>query len=184
MKHIIRKAFFDFEKEEKFLNEMSANGFALTDYSWCKYIFEDAPKGEYIYRIELLGHPMDHQESRDYLQFMEETGAELVTSYNKRWIYFRRKAADGEFAIYSDIDSKLNHYNRILILFWAAAGLNLFVGLINLLLGAFTASISRPPINSYVSLISFSIFILILLFLIIPLNKKIKGLKIEKEIHE
>ena len=49
MKHIVRKAYVDYEKEE-----MSAKGAALTNYSWCKYTFEDTPKGEYIYRIELL----------------------------------------------------------------------------------------------------------------------------------
>lgn len=33
MKHIVRKAYWNYEKEEKRLNEMSAKGMALTDYS-------------------------------------------------------------------------------------------------------------------------------------------------------
>jgi hypothetical protein len=37
MKHVVRKAFFDFKKEEKYLNEMSVKGLALTDCTWCRY---------------------------------------------------------------------------------------------------------------------------------------------------
>ncbi|MFF2445490.1 DUF2812 domain-containing protein [Neobacillus sp. NPDC058068] len=183
MKRVIRKIFVDFEKEEKFLNEMSANGLALTKYSFSKYVFEDAPKGEYIYRLELLEHPVDHLESQEYIQFMEEMGAEHVTSYH-RWVYFRKKAADGEFTIYSDNDSKLKHYKRIMLLFWFVIGLNMFIGLLNLFLGNLISSTGRPPINSYLSIVSFSFVVLLLLFLVIPLRKKIDKLENEKKIRE
>ncbi|WP_042462758.1 DUF2812 domain-containing protein [Neobacillus dielmonensis] len=182
MKHVIRKLFYDFEKEEKFLNKMSANGLALIEYSWGRYVFGDAPKGEYTYRLELLEQPINHQESQNYIEFMEETGAELVTSYN-RWVYFRKKEAEGEFTIYSDIDSKLQHYKRIMVLFLAVAGFNLFIGFLNLHLGNM-ASIGKPPINTYVSLLSFTITALMLIFLILPLTQKITALKTEKGIHE
>lgn len=33
MKHIVRKAYWNYEKEENWLNEMSAKGLALIDYS-------------------------------------------------------------------------------------------------------------------------------------------------------
>ncbi|MFD2876410.1 DUF2812 domain-containing protein [Paenibacillus rhizoplanae] len=72
------------------------------------------PRGEYIYRLELL--EKDPKEESDYLQFMEETGAERVpagapakakrTLINQRWVIFRRKASEGPFQIYSDADSK------------------------------------------------------------------------------
>ena len=51
MKTVIRKAYFDFENEEKWLNEMSAKGFALTDYTWCRYVFSDCMPGKYVYRL-------------------------------------------------------------------------------------------------------------------------------------
>ncbi len=51
MIHVVRKLFWDFEKEEQWLNEMSAKGMALTHYSWCKYVFTDSPKNGI--RIEL-----------------------------------------------------------------------------------------------------------------------------------
>ncbi|HEY2422380.1 MAG TPA: DUF2812 domain-containing protein [Neobacillus sp.] len=183
MKHVVRKSYLDFEKEETFLNEMSAKGLALTDYSWCKYVFEDAPKGEYIYRLELLEHPVNHQESQDYIRFMEETGTEFVASYN-RWVYFRREATDGEFNIYSDIGSKLKHYKRIKVLFLMVTVLNFAIGLMNLILGNVVTSFGGPPINSYVAIVSLSIAVLLLLFLVIPLNKKINSLEKEREIRE
>lgn len=183
MKHVIRKLFIDFEKEEKFLNDMAANGLALTNYSWCKYVFEDAPKGEYIYRLELIEHPIDHQKSQEYIQFMEETGAELVATYY-RWAYFRKRAADGNFTIYSDNDSKLRHYNRIMLLFLFVIGLNLFIGVVNLNIGQMVSTAFRPPINSYAAIASFSVAILLLLFLVIPLRKKMNALEKEKKIRE
>ncbi len=32
MKHMVRKAFLDYEKEEEYLNQMSAQSLVLTDY--------------------------------------------------------------------------------------------------------------------------------------------------------
>jgi hypothetical protein len=112
MKTKIWKAFWDHEKEEKWLNEKVAKGLALTAYSWCHYTFEDCVPGEYIYRIELLEHGVNHPESRRYIQFMEENGVEHVDTY-LAWVYFRKKSADGNFQIYSDFDSRIKHYKRI-----------------------------------------------------------------------
>lgn len=116
MKHIVRKAYWDYEKEENWLNEMSAKGLALTDYSWCRYVFTETPENEYTYRIELLNNLPSHPESRAYIRFLEENGVEFVASY-MRWIYLRKKTSVGPFEIYSDKDLKIKHYRRVL-LFW------------------------------------------------------------------
>ena len=81
MKFVIWKAYWDYEKEERWLNEMSARGLAMSDYSWCRYVFVDAQKGEYNYRIELLENMPTHPESMAYLRFLEESGVEVVTTY-------------------------------------------------------------------------------------------------------
>ncbi|MDR0461603.1 MAG: DUF2812 domain-containing protein [Nitrososphaerota archaeon] len=112
MKTKIWKAFWDYEKEEKWLNEKVAKGFAMTAYSWCHYTFENCVPGEYIYRIELLEHGINHPESRRYIQFMEENCVEHVDTY-RTWVYFRKKVTDGGFQIYSDLDSRIKHYKRI-----------------------------------------------------------------------
>ena len=128
MRTIIRKAYWDYENEEMWLNEMSAKGLALIDYTWCRYVFADCEPGEYIYRIELLEYLPSHALSRSYINFVEETGVEHISSY-MRWVYFRRKASDGPFDIYSDIDSKIRHYRRILCLLAPIGLVNFSAGL-------------------------------------------------------
>ncbi len=114
MKHVMYKVFTigAYEKEEKWLNKMSAKGMLLTDVAPFRYVFEEGTPEKYIYRLELLDHLPHHPESISYIKFMEETGVEYVGSC-VRWVYFRRLAADGEFEIYSDNKSKLMHLSRI-----------------------------------------------------------------------
>lgn len=114
MKKVIHKLFFawDFEKEEKWLNEMSAKGLNLDGVGLCKYIFEEGTPGEYIYRLELLKKWSTHAESEQYIRFLEDTGVEHVGSVT-RWVYFRKKASDGEFDLFSDIDSRIKHLKRL-----------------------------------------------------------------------
>lgn len=116
MKHIMWRVYNNYEKEEAWLNEMAAKGLAFTDFFLCRYVFEDRQPGEYIYRIELLENHPGHAESQKYLDFMAENGVEHMASWH-RWVYFRKKAQDGPFDIYSDIDSKMAHYKRIGMLF-------------------------------------------------------------------
>lgn len=61
---------WDFEKEEKWLNEMSAKGMQLVGVGIFKYIFEEGNPGEYFYRIELLEELPTHPESISYIRFM------------------------------------------------------------------------------------------------------------------
>lgn len=180
MKHIIRKPYWNYEKEERWLNEMSSAGLAMSDYSWCRYVFEEAPKGEYVYRIELLEHRPEHPESRKYIEFLEETGVEHVSSYMS-WVYFRKKAADGPFDLYSDIDSKIRHYRRVSSLWIFLAGLEFFVGAMNVAIGFVEPSGTRANI-----LLGFGLIGLFVMFLTLalPLRRKMKQLKKEKKIRE
>lgn len=139
MKKTIHKVFmaWRFEDEEKWLNEMAAKGWNLTEVGVAKYVFEDGTPGQYQYRVELLENFPTEPESEHYIRFMEEMGAEYVTSIN-RWVYFRKKADDEPFELYSDIDSRIAHLRRINILlqfifiFEICAGVfNLAVGILN-----------------------------------------------------
>jgi len=109
-----------FEKEEKWLNQMSAKGLNLVKTVGFSYTFENGNPGEYTYRLELLKYMPDHPESAKYLEFLAETGIEYVASY-MRWVYLRKKKADGDFELYSDLPSKLRHYKRITSLTWMAS---------------------------------------------------------------
>lgn len=187
MKYVVRKAYWDFEKEEQWLNEMSARGMAFTDYSWCRYVFTDAPNGAYIYRIELLENMPSHPESVAYLHFLEENGVEVVSTYI-RWVYLRKPASEGAFDLYTDLDSKIKHYQRInylwtalMIVEFVACVSNLSVGIINLNMG------ERLGNFSYGNLIlggMLLLFTLVFLALDLPIRRKIKKLRQEKAIHE
>jgi hypothetical protein len=180
MKHIVRKPYWNYEKEERWLNEMSAKGLAMCDYSWCRYVFEDKPKGEYIYRIELLEHNARHPESRKYIEFLEETGVEFVSSY-LNWVYFRKKAADGPFDLYSDIYSKIRHYKRVSALWLFFAGLEFFVGAMNLAIGIIEWDEARSNLICGISLL---VICAMFLTLALPIRRKMKQLKKEKKIRE
>ena len=62
---------WDFKKEELWLNEMAAEGWALEHAAFCSYTFVRCEPGEYIIRMEMNA-------DRDYRSFVEETGAEYV----------------------------------------------------------------------------------------------------------
>lgn len=97
---------WDFEKEEQWLNTMALSGWVLDKVGFCKFEFVACEPGTYSVRLEMR----DHDEA--YLDFMRETGAEYIGRMAK-WIYFRKKTDDGEFDIFSDIDSRISHLNRI-----------------------------------------------------------------------
>lgn len=122
----IRKWFWvwDFEKEEEWLNEMAMSGWVLEGVDWCTYHFVRCEPGEYSVRLEM--HPYDEA----YLSFMKETGAEYVGRM-MMWIYFRKKTADGPFDLFSDIDSRISHLDKIGKMLAAIGGANLLIGIVN-----------------------------------------------------
>ena len=122
----IRKWFWvwDFEKEERWLNEMALQGWVLDGVGWCTYHFRRSEPGEYTVRLEM--RPADDA----YLSFMEETGAEYVGRVFQ-WIFFRKKAEDGAFDLYSDIDSRIEHLDRIGRVLAIIGGLNLLCAIMN-----------------------------------------------------
>ena len=187
MKHVIRKPYWNYEKEENWLNEMAQTGLNLIDHSWCKYIFEDGERAEYIYRIELLDNMHSHPESQKYLEFLKENGVEHVASY-LRWVYLRKKASDGAFEVYTDIESKLKHLKRI-NRFWLTLGFaELAVGINNLGIAASVIAAEGAGDAARFNLILGSLCTVIgicfLLFLSGPLRRKIRKLKEESNVHQ
>lgn len=180
MRHTIYKWFWawDFEKEEKWLNEMSAKGMQLVAVGFCKYMFEETAPSEYIYRLELLENAPSHSKSIAYIQFLEETGVEYIGSY-MRWVYFRKKVTYGAFDLYSDIGSKIKQYKRIITLLLFVIPINLWSALLN-----FRNSISIGFTASIVSCILSSLMVLLLGVGVITIGRKIRILEKEKAIRE
>jgi len=121
-----------YEKEEYWLNSMAANGKAMLCYKFpFFYEFEDCEPNEYTYRIEMLENLPNSTESREYIDFLEDTGVEMVSTY-LRWVYFRKKTKDGSFDLFSDLKSKIKHYWRICKFLLPFLILDLYLGCSNL----------------------------------------------------
>lgn len=135
MRKVIHKCFFvwNFDKEEKWLCEMSSKGFALVGVGFCRYEFEKCEPGEYDIRLQLLSHRLCHPESQHYLSFVEETGAEHVGSFCS-WVYFRKKKSGGVFELFSDFESRIKQLNRIILMIIFLVVANLYIGMYNLLM--------------------------------------------------
>ena len=152
----IRKWFWvwEFEKEEAWLNEMAAAGWVLESV------------GFYTVRTEM------HSFDEGYVKFMEETGAEYIGRM-MMWIYFRKKTEDGVFDLYSDIDSRISHLDRIGRMLAIIGGMNLAVGLFN----------SLAPVNARLGWINL-ICATLLMYCLGRIHGKREALEKERELHE
>lgn len=101
------------DKEEAWLNEMSARGLVLSKIRWHRYTFEKREPGTYAVRLEFLNGATWTNLTQNYLQFMEDTGAEYL-GRRRQWTYFRKPLSSGGFDLFSDMDSRIRHLNRIL----------------------------------------------------------------------
>ena len=108
MRKTVRKWIWawEFEKEEKWLDEMSAQGWVLDKVGFCRYEFVQCEPGEYVTRLEMLEEHVDAEKSKDYIDFVESTGAEYI-GHVMKWVYFRKKAAEG--GEYRMLRVKLQH---------------------------------------------------------------------------
>ena len=124
-KKTVFKLFFvwDFEKEERWLNEMAQEGWVLDNTGFSFYTFVRCEPGEYIIRLEM-------NPSSDYRAFVKELGAEYIGGC-VNWVYFRRKAELGNFELLSDIDSRLTHLSRINRMLSLICLANLILGITN-----------------------------------------------------
>ena len=180
MRKTLRKRFWvwEFEKEEKWLDEMSAQGWALDKVGWCRYEFVQCEPGEYITRLEMLNEHVDTAKSKEYIDFVESTGAEYI-GHVIRWVYFRKKASEGSFDLYSDVDSRIRHLKRIitfLSIFLCLNALNT-VNMVNL-------AANSAEWFSYIALAFVCAVTGLLIYGTAQLNNMKKRLEKERQLHE
>lgn len=173
----IHKLYWNYEKEEQWLNEMSAKGLQLVSYTWGTYLFELGEPSAYRYRIELLEYPPSHPESQQYLHFMEESGVTPICFF-LNWVYFKKPASEGAFNLYSDLSSRIRHYKRVTKLLGTILGMNLFVGLFNVIIGVALGTVNTGL--GIVNLLLTAIFIPLLIHFL----RKIRCLKREQSIYQ
>ena len=125
---------WQFDEEEAWLNEMAQKGKVLVGYRLGTYEFEDCEPGAYTVRLEMLEEWPTSEEGKDYIRFVEDTGAEMVGRIMK-WVYFRKKTADGPFELHGDHASRIRHLRSIITLLVPFLILNIGIGLYNLCIG-------------------------------------------------
>lgn len=108
------RLYFDKDKETKWLNEMSNLGWAMSSFFAGFYKFEPCSKGEYTYQID-FGNKF-FSISDDYKEFMEDSDIEIVQTWGF-WVFLRKIASKGDFVLYSDVDSQIEHYKKIKLMF-------------------------------------------------------------------
>jgi hypothetical protein len=86
-----------------------------------------------------------------YIEFLEDTGVEHVGSFT-RWVYFRKKASEGDFTLFSDNTSRVKYLSSILSFIALIVGLNLYIGLYNI----FVVFFLHSPFN-YIGLLNLAI---------------------------
>lgn len=180
MRTTIHKLFWawEYDKEEKWLEDMAAQGKALVSARYLTYEFEDCAPGEYIVRLEMLANMPNTEESKAYISFVEETGAEYL-GHVMKWVYFRKKAADGPFELYSDNATRLKHLKGIIALLRPLAVVNVGIAGYNLCVGVGLVS----PVNVGCSLLSTLVAVLLGVGMV-KLNDKKLQLEKDRQLFE
>ncbi len=103
------------DKEEKFLENMAAEGYKLINVQLGRYFFEKTEKSKFRYQLDFKS--ITGIKEDEYLQIYEDAGWEYVDRLGS-WYYFR-KEYDGESpdtSIFSDNKSRLDKYRRIIFI--------------------------------------------------------------------
>lgn len=111
------RLYFDKDKETDWLNKMAARGWAMESFFLGFFRFKECAKGEYLYQVDFNSK---FGGCREYREFMQEAGIEIVESWGF-WTILRKPASEGEFELYTDLESKIAHYSKIRVLFKIAA---------------------------------------------------------------
>lgn len=98
-------------KEEQWLQEMAANGWALKNSRFV-YTFEEIQPSNHVYKLDYK--TTNNKDIEEYKAIFKDAGWEHVTQFGS-WHYFRTEA-DGASTpdIYSDNDSKIQKYKGLM----------------------------------------------------------------------
>lgn len=104
------KVYVNKDDETAYLNKMAEKGYAMTGFCMGFYFFDSCLPGEYIYQVDITEGLF--RVSNDYREFMREMGVEIICLWGP-WVILRKKAADGPFVLYTDVESSIEHYEKI-----------------------------------------------------------------------
>ncbi len=171
---------WDYDKEEKWLNEMAAKGYALVSVGLLTYIFEETNENKYIVRLELLEKPYTSLESDKYIRFVEQTGAEYIGNVKRNWVYFRKEKAKGTFELNNSNANVIKQLNRMLIVLLICMFFTVATGGMNVLLFFISGG---TPSNLIIGVFN-CLFTALLLYGLLKLIKQRKNILKEQSIFE
>ena len=108
------RLYYNTEKEIKWLNELSDQGWKLTGFFLGVYTFEPCGKGRYRYQVDTA--TSFGRVSKDYREFREEACIEIIQVWGP-WVILCRDAAEGKFELFTDYESRLKHQQKMLTIF-------------------------------------------------------------------
>lgn len=104
------KLMFNKDEETVYLNQMADTGYAMTGFCAGFYTFDKCQPGAYHYQVDISEGFF--RVSNDYREFMQEMNVEIVCIWGM-WVILRKKAADGPFVLYTDLESTIEYYEKI-----------------------------------------------------------------------
>lgn len=182
---VINKQFIDFDKEEAWLDDMAKQGLNLQRYAWGKYYFEKCKPGQYQYKVEPLGIT-DAKKRQEYLDFLQQSGIEVVMIHQKSRVYLRRQATDAPFVVHTDIDGQIQRYRAARGLWAQILTPMAFTAAVLAMNVCFSLNISALAkgialgTSAVIMLASVAIYIRF----ITPYNRRIAALKREQRVRE
>ncbi len=123
------RIYLDKEAEEKWLNQMAADGWAMESFFGGIYQFSACEKGAYTYRVD-FGDKL-FSISEDYRELMQDAGIQIIQTWGY-WVILRKKTSEGAFMLYTDIE----HYQKIRRMFKIVTIIELICLFIELYVGA------------------------------------------------
>lgn len=106
------KFFINFDKEEQWLNEMSKQGYELTNKS-IGYEFQAAQPENRVIKVDYRTFK-NREDFEDYRALFEDSGwSHIAGTKNSGAQYFKRTDNKGRNDIFSDTDSKAVRYKRV-----------------------------------------------------------------------
>lgn len=114
IKTVVRTFFaWQEEKEEKWLREMSNEGWHLTGVGFFNYRFEKGEPRDMIYKFDFK--VLRNVERDEYILNFKDVGWEYIGSFGA-WYYFKTNAdGDHSLELYNDNRSKIEKYKRLLL---------------------------------------------------------------------
>ena len=114
IKTVVRTFFaWQEEKEEKWLKEMSNQGWYLTRVGFFNYRFEKGKPADMVYKFDFK--VLRKSEMDEYIITFKDAGWEYIGNFGS-WFYFRTSAdGDHSLELYNDNRSMIEKYKRLLL---------------------------------------------------------------------